>query len=144
LSNPDHKSATLALLDCVWSRGDIEASDLLVAPRYTVFHDPGDPWDGQVLDRSGFEERVRQSRKPFPDQRFEVQHVVGEDQNVAVAWTWRATHLGDIPGFPASGRTITMSGLTLYSFQDSLITGHWQCADRLGVYGQLQQAKRSS
>ena len=139
-----YKLATVELLDRVWSQGDIEASEALVASRYTIFHDPGDPWDKQILDLAGFKERVRQSRAPFPDQRFEVCDLVAEDRRVAVAWTWRATHLGDIAGFPASGRVITMSGLTLYSFEEDLICGHWQCADRLGVYGQLQQAKRAS
>jgi len=145
VNDPRHnKSATVELLDRVWSQGDIAAADSLIAPRYTVFHDPGDPWDGQMLDRSGFRERVRLSRAPFPDQRFEVQQLVAEDRSVAVAWKWSATHVGEIPGFPPSGRTITMSGLTLYSFEDGLITGHWQCADRLGVYSQLRHAARLS
>jgi len=143
MNDPGHnKSATLELLDRVWTQGDISASDSLVAPRYTIFHDPGDPWDGQMLDRSGFKERVRLSRAPFPDQRFAVQHLVAEDRSVVVAWNWSGTHRGEIPGFPASGRNITMSGLTLYSFEHGLMTGHWQCADRLGVYSQLQRNSR--
>jgi predicted ester cyclase len=53
-----------------------------------------------------------------------------------------ATHLGDYPGFPATGRRITMSGATVYFFGESdKLTGHWQITDRLGVYQQLQRSR---
>jgi predicted ester cyclase len=45
-----------------------------------------------------------------------------------------------MPGFPATGRSIKMSGATVYYFEGERITGHWQITDRLGVYQQLRQA----
>ena len=40
------------------------------------------------------------------------------------------------------GKPITMSGATLYYFDDrGRITGHWQVADRLSIYQQLQHAR---
>lgn len=129
-------------LDRVWSSGEIEQSDRFLADSYTIRHDPGDPWDGQTLDLAGFKERARLSREPFPDQRFDVQDWFENDDGVAVTWLWSATHSGDFPGFPASGRTLTMSGATVYGFDSAnRITGHWQIADRLGVFRQLQQAR---
>lgn len=62
-----------AFLDRVWSSGEIDACDYFLAGSYTLQHDPGDHWDGQTLDLARFKERVRLSRAPFPDQRFEVQ-----------------------------------------------------------------------
>ena len=32
-------------LEEVWNDGDIEASDKYIAPKYTIHHDPGDPWE---------------------------------------------------------------------------------------------------
>lgn len=133
------KQLLTEFLEEVWSRGDIDACDRYVGSTYIVRHDPGDPWDGMTLDRAGFKDRVRQSRAPFPDQRFQVQLLLEDDSKVAVAWTWTATHLGDFPGFPATGRSLAMSGLTIYDFDRSgLISGHWQVSDRLGVFQQLQ------
>jgi steroid delta-isomerase-like uncharacterized protein len=123
----------------VWSNGDIEACDRYIAAKYTVHHDPGDPWDKRELDLVGYKERVTLSRAPFPDQLFTVQEMVGEGQKVVVSWLWSATHKGDIPGFPASGRRINMSGITVYFFADGRLTGHWQVTDRLGVFMQLRQ-----
>lgn len=135
------KQFLTSFLEEVWSLGEIDACDRFVGPSYTIQHDPGDPWNGQTMDREAFKDRVRQSRAPFPDQRFHVQSLLEDDGKIAAAWTWAATHAGDLPGFPATGRVLTMSGLTIYEFdRDGLLSGHWQVSDRLGIFQQLQAA----
>ena len=133
----DPKKLVADFIERIWNAGAVEETGRFVAPRYTVFHDPGDPWDGRELDRAGFAERVRQSRAPFPDQRFEIVDLLGEGARVALSWHWTATHRGDLPDFPATGRVIRMSGLTIYTVTAEGLSGHWQVADRLGVYRQL-------
>jgi steroid delta-isomerase-like uncharacterized protein len=133
------KQLLLGFLQEVWSEGDVEACGKYLAPRYTIHHDPGDPWDRRQLDLEGFKERVRRSRAPFPDQRFKVQELFAEASAVVVTWLWSGTHRGDLPGFPASGRVIEMSGMTAYYFKGDRIAGHWQVTDRLGVFQQLQR-----
>jgi steroid delta-isomerase-like uncharacterized protein len=127
----------------VWSDGNVERCDAYLAETYTIHHDPGDPWDGQSLDVAGFKRRVRQSRAPFPDQRFHVLEMLSDESKVMVTWNWMATHSGDLQGFPATARSMAMSGATVYYFNDAgRIAGHWQVSDRLGIYQQLQQAHR--
>jgi predicted ester cyclase len=127
----------------VWSCGDIERCEFYLADSYTIHHDPGDPWDGQMLDLEGFKTRVRASRAPFPDQQFQVPDMIAYKNRVMVTWNWMATPAGDLPGFPATGRKTSMSGATVYYFDiNDKITGHWQIADRLGVFQQLQRARR--
>jgi len=129
-------------MDCVWSSGDIDACDRFLAGCYTIYHDPGDPWDGRTLDLESFKERVRLSRAPFPDQRFDIQDWFENNDGVAITWLWSARHLGDFPGFPATGRPLKMSGATVYRFdRTDRIAGHWQIADRLGIFQQLQQGR---
>ena len=53
----------------VWDCGREEAVADYLASSYTLHHDPGDPWDGRVLDLEGYKERLRVSRAPFPDQK---------------------------------------------------------------------------
>jgi len=124
----------------VWDEGDVDAASDFIASTYTIHHDPGDPWEGMTLDVEGFKDRVRKSRAPVPDQRFDLQEVFENENSVAITWLWRGTHMGEIAGFPATGKEIHMSGATVYYFDGKLITGHWQVADRLGVFRQLQQA----
>ncbi|WP_420606072.1 ester cyclase [Novosphingopyxis sp.] len=124
----------------VWDDGYTDAADEFIAETYTIHHDPGDPWDGMALNLTGFQDRVAKSRAAFPDQRFHTQGLFEDGDCVVMTWQWSATHLGDLPGFPASRQTIHMSGATVYMFNDDdRITGHWQITDRLGVYQQLQR-----
>jgi steroid delta-isomerase-like uncharacterized protein len=133
----DRKEILLKFLKEVWTDGDVSAADKYVAERYTIHHDPGDPWEKKELDLEGYKERVRISRMPFPDQRFDVQELFADGDAVVVTWLWSATHQGSLPGFPASGKKILMSGVTVYYFDGVRVTGHWQITDRLGVYRQL-------
>jgi steroid delta-isomerase-like uncharacterized protein len=124
----------------VWDNGDLDAVDAYVADAYTIHHDPGDPWDGQTLDRAGMKDRVAKSRAAFPDQRFHIQALLAEGDYVVMTWLWAATHLGDLPGFPATRQTVRMSGATVYGFdRNDRLTGHWQITDRLGIFQQLQR-----
>lgn len=135
----DRTTRLARFLEEVWNEGDESAVDRYLASVYAVQHDPGDPWHGKTLSRDEFKHRLRTSRAPFPDQRFAVAHSVAEGDCVAICWTWAATHKGDLPGFPATGRTITMSGITFYFFDaEDRLTGHWQAVDRLGVMMQLR------
>ncbi|TPE49398.1 ester cyclase [Amaricoccus solimangrovi] len=131
------KTLVAGFIERIWNEGAVADVGRFVASAYTVLHDPGDPWDGRTLDRAGFAERVVRSRAPFPDQRFEIVDLLGEGDRVALSWLWSATHLGDIPDFPATGRRIAMSGLTIYRTTPEGLDGHWQVSDRLGVYRQL-------
>lgn len=131
------KDIVTRLLGEVWSEGNASGASKLVADTYTIHHDPGDPWEGRVLDFDGFIDRVEKSRAPFPDQRFDIQTMHEDGESVVVTWLWSGTHLGEIPGFPASGKVIRMSGATVYHFSDDRVSGHWQVTDRLGVYRQL-------
>jgi steroid delta-isomerase-like uncharacterized protein len=122
----------------VWSAGDMDALESLVAPSYTVHSDPGDPWEGQALDRSGYERRVRFTRDAFPDVAFTVHDIVDATVRVAVRWSAEGTHLGDLPGLPATQRRVTYAGQTIYEIVDGRIAGHWQTVDRLGFWQQVR------
>jgi predicted ester cyclase len=134
-------------IDEVWNRGDINAADRYIAARYTVRHDPGDPWDGRDLDLDGYKERVRLARASCPDQRFELLAVVADDVagTVVATWQWAGTHTGTLSGFAPTGCLLRMTGATVYSFDgDDRITGHWQVVDRLGVFQQLRRNAETS
>jgi predicted ester cyclase len=126
----------------VWSEGNVEAADEYIAPRYKVLHDPGDRWEGRERDLAGYKERVSALRAAFPDQCFDIQGLFADGDAVVATWFRSATHKGDIPGFPATGKVIRMSGATAYYFEGDRLAAHWQITDRLGVYQRLQAAKK--
>lgn len=129
----------------VWDEGDTDAADAYLSESYTIHHDPGDPWDGMTLDLAGFKQRVAMSRAAFPDQRFDIQALFADGPGIAMTWLWSGTHMGDLPGFPATGEVVRMSGATVYLFDAAArLSGHWQVTDRLGVYQQLQQNRMAA
>lgn len=141
-SDAARKERLAAFIRDIWDEGRIDAANAYLAERYTIHHDPGDPWDGQALDLAGYKERLRLSRAPFPDQKFDIQALYADGDAVVMTWLWTATHRGEIAGFPATGKLIRMSGATAYYFDgDDRLTGHWQVTDRLGIFQQLQANK---
>lgn len=127
-----------ALYERVWSLGDYASIESLVAPRYTIHSDPGDPWEGKTLDQKEYLERVRYSRRAFPDLNFTLEEHVGTEK-VSVRWRAEGTHEGDLKGLAASGKQVTFRGLTIYEFEQGKVCGHWQVVDRLGFIEQLRR-----
>ena len=66
----------------VWNEGREDAVDNYLAPKYTIHHDPGDPWHGKTLDIEGFKNRLRISRPVFPDQCFTIKELIEENDKV--------------------------------------------------------------
>ncbi len=132
------KAMIAAFLHDVWDNGNTDAVDMYLAESYTIHHDPGDGWHGQTLTRDGFKHRLVTSRAPFPDQKFSVTTMLEEGNRVAVTWRWSGTFLADLPGFPATGKPVHTSGITIYSVDGDRLTGHWQVTDRLSVFQQLR------
>ncbi|HKB96267.1 MAG TPA: ester cyclase [Rhizomicrobium sp.] len=137
-TDAQRKEILTRFLDEIWNKGTIEAAGSYIAAEYAVRHDPGDAWHGKTLTLDDYKARLRAALTPFPDQHFAIQELYADNGNVVVTWLWSATHKGDIPGLPATGRQVSMSGATVYYFDGEKLTGHWQIIDRLGVFQQLR------
>ena len=73
----------------------------------------------------------------FPDLAIDVDHMVADDNNVAIAYTVTGTHRGDFMGIPPTGRRIRASGLQIARFEDALIVERWGSSDQLGILQQI-------
>lgn len=73
---PDPASLVSNLYRLVWNEREYSAIERLVAPQYVIHSDPGDPWEGETLDRREYEERVDYSRDAFPELAFTVHEAV--------------------------------------------------------------------
>jgi steroid delta-isomerase-like uncharacterized protein len=134
----NNKETLKKLLERVWSNSELDAVGELVSPEYTIYHDPGDQWEGQTLDNEAYKNRVEFSRKIFPDLKFVIQELLAENNKVAISWFMQGTHLGDHPQLPATGKKLNMPGMTIYYFDnDGKVNGHWQVVDRMVFLMQL-------
>ena len=124
-------------MERIWNNGNFAQIENYVAPLYKIKSDPGDAWEGQILNLDTFKERVLYSRNAFPDLRFEIQEMIEGNEEVAASWIMSGTHLGDLPQLPASGKPFSIAGMTLYYFEEGKVCGHWQAYDRLGFLTQI-------
>lgn len=116
----------------VWNRGDAAALRRLTTPDFR-YHLGGQP----PRDRPGMEAFIAATRRAFPDWRVDVVSTVAEGDQVAVRWRGSVTHGGDFHGIPATGRTITVSGINVYRVHDGRVAEEWEQMDTLGMLRQL-------
>jgi steroid delta-isomerase-like uncharacterized protein len=100
-----------------------------------VAHVPGsvEPFRG----KEGFREFVNVYLTGFPDATITVDDQIAEGDIVATRWTGRGTNTGELMGMPATGRQITVSGITYSRFVDHKAREAWITWDTLALMQQL-------
>jgi predicted ester cyclase len=75
--------------------------------------------------------------KAFPDIKYTLEEPVAEGDRVAVRFSWTGTHAAQFRHIPASGKTVTNTGLAIYTLRDGVVTAATLETDRLGFLQQL-------
>ncbi|MEV2223356.1 ester cyclase [Nocardia vinacea] len=76
------------------------------------------------------------SGMPTPG-RHEIEDQIAEGDRVVTRITAYGRHVGDLPGIPATGHELTMTGTTIHRIEDGKITEKWSDKDVLGLLQQL-------
>jgi steroid delta-isomerase-like uncharacterized protein len=121
-------------LQGVFNEGRMETADELLSPSY-VFHDapPGAPKEGP----QAVKQAASMFRVAFPDLEISVEELVAEGDKLCARATTRGTHRGTIFGISATGKTVTVTGLTMVRVADGRIAESWVKNDVLGLLRQL-------
>ncbi len=80
---------------------------------------------------------AREQRKAMPDMRVKVNQVVAEGDLVSVYWTASGTNTAAGWGIPATGKSVKVSGMTLFRFERGLIQEEWSVFDQYSIMKQL-------
>ncbi|MGH3785214.1 MAG: ester cyclase [Pseudonocardiaceae bacterium] len=59
------------------------------------------------------------------DCHCEIEDLIAENDRVAVRYTARATHVGELFGAHPSGRIVTITGIEIYRLTDGRIAEYW-------------------
>jgi len=76
-------------------------------------------------------------RTAFSDARWDIQDLIATDDKVVVRRTWSMTHTGEFQGIPATGRTVTGTGIDIFRIQDGQLAEQWSESDNLSFMQQL-------
>jgi steroid delta-isomerase-like uncharacterized protein len=118
----------------VWSTGEVSRLDDMVAAD-VVHHDPYDPNAAHGLE--GLKKSIAMNRAAFPDMRVEVEDQVAEGDKVTTRWIVTMTHEGELGGTVATGRRVTVRGITIERFEDGKVVEAWRSMDTLGLLRQI-------
>jgi steroid delta-isomerase-like uncharacterized protein len=104
-----------------------------LAPEY-LWHQPG---EAKPLDRDGAEKFFAGLNNAFPDLRATIDDMVGEGDKVVTRFTMHGTHKGAFMGMPATGKEVTVSGISISRIKDGKIVEEWEEDDSLGLMTQI-------
>jgi steroid delta-isomerase-like uncharacterized protein len=133
MTTEQHKTFVGAALEAAFGRGELDVLDTCFTPS-VVLHEPGrEPMHGRDELRRG----LTGLRAAFPDFRFSIQDQLAEDGRVAIRYVGQGTHQGEFLGIPATGRTISYTGMLMVRLDEGRIAEFWAQPDLLGVLRQL-------
>ena len=111
------------------STGNLQALNDIFAAN-VVDHDPA---PGQAEGPKGFIEFFTTMRTAFPDLKVTVDHVVQDENNLAMAYKIHGTHKGDFLGIAPTGKVITARGMQIARYENGKIIERWGSSDELGI-----------
>jgi steroid delta-isomerase-like uncharacterized protein len=129
----DNKEIARRVLEDPW-RGKLDEALEFVGDDY-VGHVPGSP--EPLRGKDGFREFATTFLTAFPDGTITVDDDIAEGDFVCARWTGRGTHTGDFLGMPATGRQVTVEGMTFSRIEGGTVREDWNTWDTLSFMQQL-------
>jgi len=119
----------------VWNEGKTETIHELLASDAIG---TGELEDGQPLrGPAEFIPFVQRIRGAFPDIQVIVEDAFGAKDKVVLRWSATMTHRGDHLGIAATGKPVSMTGITIARIVDKKIVEGWDNWDQLGMLKQV-------
>ncbi|MGI9258299.1 MAG: ester cyclase, partial [Gammaproteobacteria bacterium] len=116
--------------------GDAEAEQEFLAPDYQLirgeFHNLSYNADGSELADAAEPLDIA-----FPDREDEVVELIGEGEIVVVQYQIRGTHEGNFFGIAATGKSIDVEAVAIFTLEDEKILDGWFMADEVRLLNQL-------
>lgn len=128
----NNKSVIRTHLQQMWHEGDMTIAEDICAENL-AYHDPAST---SVISLESYITYINNVRQAFPDLKYLVYDMIGDDNKILVRWRFEGSHKGEIRGINATGRRVSFTGMSLYTVEGGKITEAWVNWD---TYGYLQQ-----
>jgi predicted ester cyclase len=126
--------ASKRIIDEILGAGNYDLADELIASDARG-HDPALPQP--TIGPEGLKEAARGYRAAFPDLKLTSEQVIAEGDYVAIRWTARGTHKGELFGIAPTGKQATVTGISIDRWANGKIVESWVNWDTLGLLQQL-------
>ena len=136
MSTKENVALDRRVAEKVWNEGDMDVADQVFASD-VVLHGAA---PGLPPGVEGVKAAVTAYRAAFPDLHVTNDDYVAEGDRVASRWSWQGTHKGELFGIPATGKQVTMTGISIMRVVDGKIAEVWSSSDQLSLMQQIGAA----
>jgi steroid delta-isomerase-like uncharacterized protein len=143
----DNKDLVRRMYEEVWNKRNLEVAKELISPSHAM----------QLIDLpdagigpEAYARNVVQFVRAFPDLKFTVLDMVGENEKVVALWNISGTHKGAFRGIAPTGKKVSVDGITISQLADGKIIDSyvsldlWGMMQQLGVIPATGQAQKAS
>src|SRR3990172_6820249 len=131
----DNKTVSRRFLEEVWNKGNLAVLNEIIT-RDHVNSGPG-TLPGLPNGPEGSKQLVTVYRNAFPDVHFTIDDQIAEGDKVVTRWTAHGTHQGELVGIPATGKSSTVTGISVDRLVNGKIAESWGIFDQFGMMQQL-------
>lgn len=101
-----------------------------------VAHVPFFP-EQEIQGPEGWKEVISEFRTAFPDMEAGIGGIIAENETVAVRYSWRGTHKGELLGIEPTEKMVETTGMAFLRFDNGKRTEEWIIEDTFGLLQQI-------
>jgi steroid delta-isomerase-like uncharacterized protein len=116
----------------IMTRGNIAVINELFASDFT-----GHDTSGGTFGREEFREGVLDMLSAFSDRQVKIADQVVAEDKVVTRWQATGVHAGEFNGIPATGRRVSLTGISIDRISGGRIVESWEVTDDAGLLRQL-------
>ncbi len=128
-----NKAVLRRYVEEILNQGNLALADELFSADY-VFRAASFP---ELRGREARKEFDKIHRNAFPDRRFTIDELVAEGDKVVGRWTLTGTHRGEWAGVAATGKKVSVSGISTFRVRNGRVTDEFVQWDALGFMQQV-------
>lgn len=110
-----------------WNRGKLEALDELVSADAVPAHGAGVPGP------ESWKQAIQLYRGSFADLHYIIEDLFGTGDKIAVRWSATGRDTIGFMGMKPTGRSATVTGMSIYRLKDGKLVEHWDEFDMAGL-----------
>jgi steroid delta-isomerase-like uncharacterized protein len=130
----DNRAIVRRLYEEVWNKRRFELLDELISPSHAI---RDNNFSGSSVGPEAYKAQMTRYMEAFPDLRFTIEDIVGENEKIVVDWTISGTHKGEMWGVLPTNKKLSLEGVTIHHIASGKIMDSFVTADALGLWKQL-------
>jgi len=130
----DNRAIVRRLYEEVWNKRRFELLDELLSPSHAI-HDNAAP--GSSVGPEAYKAQLAHFLEAFPDLRFTIEDIVGENEKIVIDWTISGTHKVEFWGVRPTNKKMSLDGITIHHIANGKIMDSYVTSDALVLWKQL-------